>query len=99
MNEELARLQAVALRYKEDKDHAPVVLAKGRGRLAEAILELARLAGVPALKEPELVQILENVEVGEYIPPEAYTLAAEIIAFIMRLESRLEQEDKKNPER
>lgn len=92
MNEELARLQAIALKYRVEEDHAPVVLAKGRGRLAAAILELARRAGIPALREPELVQILEKVEVGEYIPPEAYTLAAEIIAFIMRLESRLEQE-------
>lgn len=88
---EPADLKAVALRYREEEDYAPLVLAKGRGRLAEAILALARQAGVPALTEPELVQMLDKVEVGEYIPPEAYTLAAEVIAFIMRLEERLEQ--------
>ncbi len=88
---ELADLKAVALRYREKEDYAPVVLAKGRGYLAEAILALARQAGVPVLEEPELLQLLENVEVGEYIPPEAYTLAAEVIAFLMRLEGRLER--------
>ncbi|NLY89349.1 MAG: flagellar biosynthesis protein FlhB [Firmicutes bacterium] len=88
---ELADLKAVALRYREKEDYAPVVLAKGRGHLAEAILALARQAGVPVMEEPELLEILEKVEVGEYIPPEAYTLAAEVIAFLMRLEGRLER--------
>ena len=88
---ELEDLKADALRYREKEDYAPVVLAKGRGRLAEAILALAREAGVPVMEEPELLQLLERVEVGEYIPPEAYALAAEVIAFIMRLEGRLER--------
>jgi len=88
---DLEDLKAVALRYREKEDYAPVVLAKGRGYLAEAILALARQAGVPVLAEPELLAMLEKVEVGEYIPPEAYTLAAEVIAFLMRLEGRLER--------
>ena len=88
---DLEDLKAVALRYREKEDYAPVVLAKGRGYLAEAILALAREAGVPVVEEPELLAMLEKVEVGEYIPPEAYTLAAEVIAFLMRLEGRLER--------
>ena len=57
---ELEDLKAVALRYREKEDYAPVVLAKGRGYLAEAILALARQAGVPVLEEPELLQLLER---------------------------------------
>ena len=88
---DLEDLKAVALRYREKEDYAPVVLAKGRGYLAEAILALARQAGVTVLVDPAHLAMLEKVEVGEYIPPEAYTLAAEVIAFLMRLEGRLER--------
>lgn len=87
--------QAIALRYQEDEDLAPIVLAKGKGYIAEAILELARRAGIPAIKEPELVKLLEGVEIGQYIPPEAYPLAAEIIAFIMLLDRRVAEKKKK----
>lgn len=81
--------EAIALRYQEEEDHAPLIVAKGKGEIAEAILELAHQSGVPTLKDPELVKLLEGVEVGEYIPPEAYALAAEIIAFIWRLEEKI----------
>ena len=63
-------LSAVALRYDLHRDAAPVVLAKGKGYIAEAILELARQAGIPSLEEPELLKLLEGVEIGQYIPPE-----------------------------
>ncbi len=83
--------KAIALRYDENRDFAPVVLAKGQGTLAEAILQLAKQAEVPTVAAPELVKLLDGVEVGEYIPPEAYRLTAEILAFIWQLENRLEQ--------
>lgn len=88
MSADLRNRAAVALRFDPDQDDAPVVLAKGKGYIAEAILELARQAGIPAIEEPELLQLLEGVEIGQYIPPEAYTLVAEIIAFLMSLDER-----------
>lgn len=84
--------EAIALRYQAEEDHAPLIVAKGKGEIAEAILKLAQQSGVPTLKDPELVKLLEGVEVGEYIPPEAYALAAEIIAFIWRLEEKIGKE-------
>ncbi|NLW55437.1 MAG: hypothetical protein GX050_02225 [Firmicutes bacterium] len=90
MQEKISK--AIALRYEENKDVAPVVLAKGQGTLAEAILQLARQAEVPTVTAPELVKLLEGVEVGEYIPPEAYLLTAEILAFLWQLEEDLKRE-------
>ena len=84
-------IKAIALRYEENKDVAPLVLAKGQGSLAEAILQLAKEAEVPSVTAPELVSLLEGVEVGECIPPEAYQLTAEILAFLWHLEDRLAQ--------
>lgn len=79
-------MKAIALRYRQLEDEAPVVLAKGQGLVAEAILELARQAQVPTVANPELCALLDGVEVGGYIPPEAYQLTAEILAFLWQLE-------------
>lgn len=81
-------IKAIALRYRQAEDEAPVVLVKGQGLVAEAILELARQANVPTVADPDLYKLLEGVEVGGYIPPEAYQLTAEILAFIWQLEEK-----------
>ncbi|HEX2952854.1 MAG TPA: EscU/YscU/HrcU family type III secretion system export apparatus switch protein [Bacillota bacterium] len=85
--------RAIALRYKKGEDPAPIVLAKGKGTIAEAIMELANKAGIPTMAEPELASLLELTEVGEAIPPEAYKLAAEIIAFVWRLDRQINSDN------
>ena len=72
------RKQAVALRYKAGEDAAPVVLAKGKGVIAEAIVELAKQAGIPAVAD-QVVEFVGCDGGGEAIPPEAYQLAAEVV--------------------
>ena len=75
---------AIALRYDAEKDRAPVVVAKGKGTLAERIIAIAKEHDVPIIRKPELARALyPAVEVGEEIPPEFYRAVAEIIAFIM----------------
>lgn len=87
--------RAIALRYRKGEDPAPVVLAKGKGTVAEAIMELARQAGIPTMVKPELASLLELTEIGEAIPPEAYKLAAEIIAFVWRLDRQIKTDNKR----
>jgi flagellar biosynthesis protein len=87
MNQELKR-QAVALRYEPKKEAAPRLVAKGRGYLAEKIIELARLYDIPIRQDKKLLQILSRLELEEEIPPEVYKAAAEILAFIYRLSNR-----------
>jgi len=79
------RQMAVALGYEPGVDTAPVVLAKGRGRVAEKILAAAREAKVPVRSDRDLVELLSAVDLGEAIPPELYLVVAEILAFIYRL--------------
>ncbi|MBI2939346.1 MAG: EscU/YscU/HrcU family type III secretion system export apparatus switch protein [Chloroflexi bacterium] len=76
---------AVALNYERGKDAAPRVVASGRGLLAERILDLAREHGVPVREDPDLVQLLARLDVGEVIPPDLYPVIAEVFAFIYRL--------------
>ncbi len=76
---------AVALAYSAGKS-APQVVAKGRGLLAEAIIERARDAGVYVHESPELVSLLMQVDLDQHIPPELYFAVAELLAWIYHLE-------------
>ena len=77
--------RAVALRYESGRDTAPVVVAKGKGRLADRIVQLAQANGVPVREDKNLVQVLSLLELDKQIPPEAYQAVATIFAFIYRL--------------
>lgn len=77
---------AAALRYRPGMDQAPVVVASGKGKIAETILRLAKEAGVPEHTEPGLAKILAKLEPGTPIPEETYQLVAGILAFIWRLD-------------
>ena len=82
-----ARQQAVALAYAEG-DAAPRIVAKGRGMIAEAIIERARAAGVYVHDSPELVGLLMQVDLDRHIPPQLYVAVAEVLAWVYRLEQR-----------
>src|SRR3546814_1624429 len=57
------RQVAIALSHDIGSDHAPTVVAKGYGEVAEQILRLAFDNDVKVRTDPDLAQILEVVEV------------------------------------
>ena len=77
---------AAAIRYRAGVDETPVVVAAGRGKIAEIIMKLAEEAGIPNHVEPALAKILAKLEPGTPIPEETYQLVAQILAFIWRLD-------------
>jgi flagellar biosynthesis protein len=79
---------AAALQYDNRKDDAPKVIAKGRGAIAEKIIELARKNSVPIRSDPALVQILSKLDIDERIPEELYRAVAEILAFVYTANNR-----------
>ena len=80
--------KAVALKYDQGKDAAPKVIAKGRGEIAEKIIEIARAHNLPLYEDKNLVQILEALELKTEIPPELYRAVAEVLAFVYRLNGK-----------
>lgn len=72
---------AVALQYNPG-DEAPKILATGKGVLAEKIIEKAKEADVPLYKDDKLAATLSKLEIGDMIPPELYTVVAEILVFV-----------------
>lgn len=73
---------AVALGYDPNEDGAPVVIASGKGALAEKIIEQAQENKIPVHEDSKLADTLSKLEIGEMIPPELYEVVAEILVFV-----------------
>ena len=85
------RQLAVALRYNEDKEAAPRILAKGKGDVAQKILDIAKEQNIPVREDPDLVEALAKLDVGSLIPSELYPAVAEVLAFVYRQNQRYGQ--------
>lgn len=83
--------KAVALKYAPGVQAAPVVVAKGRGHVAEAILQKAREHGVPVQEDASLVEVLSKLDLDQEIPAELYQLVAEILSFVYRSDQRMKE--------
>ena len=70
---------AVALHY--DGRDAPRVTAKGHGKVARRILEVAQEHDIPLQEDEHLVEVLSKIELGDEIPENLYRAVAEVIAF------------------
>ena len=77
---------AIALNY--DGENAPRLTAKGRGELAQRILELAEQHQVPLHEDRELAALLAQIPLGEEIPEALYRAVAEVIAFAYLLSGK-----------
>ncbi len=81
------RSLAVALKYAPG-DQAPKVVAKGRGLIAEEIIARAKEHGVYVHESPELVTLLSQVDLDDYIPPALYVAVAELLAWLYQVEQK-----------
>ena len=75
-------VQAAALGYDRGCDHAPRLLARGGGDVAENIIAIAQEHGIPIERDPDLLQCLAPLDIGGEIPVDAYRAVAEILAFL-----------------
>jgi flagellar biosynthetic protein FlhB len=83
---------AIALKYTSGKMRAPIVVAKGQDRIAEAIKTEARRHGIPRIENRLLARTLYKLtRVGDEIPPDLYAAVAEILAFVYRLKHQYQQ--------
>lgn len=80
--------QAVALSYKKGENVAPKIVAKGRGYLAESILQAAQAASVPVYKNKTLATMLMALELDREIPPALYSAVAEVLAYVYRMDQK-----------
>jgi flagellar biosynthesis protein len=85
MEQDKKRTVAAAIKYDSGKDAAPRVTAKGKGYVADKIIELAMKHDIPIKSDPGLVEILSRLDIDEQIPVEVYRAVAEILAFVYSL--------------
>jgi flagellar biosynthesis protein len=80
--------KAVALKYDRSQDSAPKVTAKGQGRIADKIIELAEKHDIPIKDDPDLIEVLSSLDLNEEIPSEIYVAVAELLAFVYSMNSQ-----------
>lgn len=79
---------AVALRYDESRDRAPMVVAKGADEVAANIRELATQHGVPLVSAPPLARVLfRYVDLGREVPAPLYVAIAQILTYIYQVQA------------
>ncbi|MEG1027810.1 MAG: EscU/YscU/HrcU family type III secretion system export apparatus switch protein, partial [Oscillospiraceae bacterium] len=77
---------AIALKYDDKKDSAPIVVAKGKDRVAFRIIKIAEENNIPMKENPPLARALyQVVEPNKPIPYEFYVAVAEIMAWVFSL--------------
>lgn len=80
--------EVAALRYSEDNNKSPEIIALGKGEAAEKILEKAKESNIPVFEDAQLAHTLLKLNIGDEIPPELYEVVAKILVFIGNLDSQ-----------
>ena len=88
---EFLNKRAVALRY-EQNSAAPRIVAKGSGYTAETMIERAKEYQVPIAIEPELVELLVQLDLNQLIPPQLYAAVAEVLAWAYQVDGKTAEE-------
>lgn len=76
--------KAVALRYDEAKDAAPVIVASGFGYVAEKIIEIASENGVPVYEDNSLATVLTQLELQQEVPENLYQAIIDIYVYFLK---------------
>lgn len=82
---------AVALQYEPGKDAVPRLTAKGRGAVAEKIVEIAEAAGVHVEHNRPLANALSQLDFGQPIPKDLYRAVAEVIGFVLNKAGQMQK--------
>ena len=78
---------AVALKYVPGEMKAPVILAMGRGKIAERIIAKGEESNVTVFRSPLLARALYfTSEIGQEINDGVYTAVAAVLAYVFRLD-------------
>ncbi len=87
----LTRKTAIAINYDKVAMAAPKLVAKGRGVIAERLIEMAKENGVPVVEDRVLVETLDQLNVNQQIPPELYQVVAEILVSVYRADETIKK--------
>ena len=72
--------KSVAIKYGDLQ--TPKVVSKARGEYSSVLREMAKELNIPILREPHLVQLLDEVGIDEEVPENLFELVAIILAIL-----------------
>lgn len=80
---------AIAIKYEQGGEGAPIVVAIGADNVAIKIKEIASVNDVPIIENKPLARLIyKNLDIGSEIPAEMYGAVAEILALVYKLNKR-----------
>ena len=85
---------AIAVRYDIEKDKAPLIIATGRGIVADEIMRVAQDNQIPLYEDPKLTKLLSQIELDTEVPKELYVLVAQVLFFVYKLDKMAEKREK-----
>lgn len=77
---------AAVIRYDENSNKGPQVVAHGKGYVANQIIELAKKNNIHMQADPMLVENLIDMDLGDNIPPQLYSVMAELLLLIEEMD-------------
>ena len=80
--------KAVAMKYKTYQDNAPKIVAKGKGVIADKIIQKAKKFNISIFQNEELTDLLMNVELNQEIPEELYQSVIELFLWLHKTEKK-----------
>ena len=84
---------AVALKYEVGEASAPIVICKGKGKIAEKIIEKGKKLNIGTMQSPKLARaIYFTSEIGDEIMNQLYSAVAMALAYIFKVDKGEEVE-------
>lgn len=83
--------KASALRYDPEKNKAPVVVAKGKGYIAEEIIKRAQEHNIEIKEDKDLVEVLSKLDLYAEIPEELYQAVAIILSEVYKINNKIKR--------
>jgi len=77
-----------AIKYRAVSQTAPKIAAKGAGLIAEKIIKIAKEHDIPIREDADLVETLSQLDLDQEIPPELYTVIAEVLAWVYKVNGK-----------
>ena len=81
---------AAVIRYDEQHDQSPQLVAQGTGEVARKIIEMAKKNDIHLQEDESLVSHLLDIDLGDSIPPQLCAVIAEILLLLEELDKQYE---------
>ena len=81
-------VKAAALKYDKEKGKAPILVAKGKGEVAQKIISLAKENDLPIRRDEDLIELLSKVELDKEVPESLYKAVAEVFVFVYKMTNK-----------